>query len=248
MVKIEKRILSPTAINTYLSCPRKYYLRYIKRLKTKPSIHLLRGSIVHKAIHEFHKNQPRIFHELPQGMVSHELLSKFNQQWEKAEEQLNALELADEQIEFYYEDSRQMILNFWRWFCKRDVTPADRSEVRLFSKNLGLMGIIDAVHTSGEKVTLIDYKTSKYAKITNDILRQAAIYALLYQDKYNIVPDVVGIHFLKEEGDPQPVQIDEEILEYAKITIESIREKTNSKSEEAYPCTCGGYCDRDFSG
>ena len=29
----KKRWLSPTAINTYLRCPRKFFLRYIKKLK-----------------------------------------------------------------------------------------------------------------------------------------------------------------------------------------------------------------------
>lgn len=181
-------------------------------------------------------------------MVNHELLIKFDQQWKNAKEQLNALGLTDEQIRFYYEDSKRMIQNFGRWFCRKDTTPADRSEVRLFSKNLGLMGIVDAVHKTSEKVDLVDYKTSKYAKITDDIQRQAMLYALLYQDKYNIIPDTVWIHFLKEAGDPLPIHIDELILEYAKILIESIRGKTTSKSEASYPCTCNGYCERDFIG
>ena len=60
VVRIEDRILSPTAINTYLSCPRKFYLRYIKKLRTRPSIHLIRGQIVHQTLHQFHKNHPQI--------------------------------------------------------------------------------------------------------------------------------------------------------------------------------------------
>ena len=36
VIRIANRILSPTDINTYLSCPRKFYLRYIKKLPTKP--------------------------------------------------------------------------------------------------------------------------------------------------------------------------------------------------------------------
>lgn len=59
VIRIERRVLSPTAINTYLSCPRKYYLRYIKKRRTKPSIHLIRGSLVHKTIHAFHEGCAR---------------------------------------------------------------------------------------------------------------------------------------------------------------------------------------------
>ena len=50
---MSKRFHSPTSINTYLRCPRKYYLRYIKGLKSKPSIHLVRGKAVHDAIAQF---------------------------------------------------------------------------------------------------------------------------------------------------------------------------------------------------
>ncbi len=108
------------------------------------------------------------------------------------------------------------------------------------------MGIIDAVHKWGDKIILVDYKTSKHARITNDIMRQAALYALLYDDRYGIMPDAVWIHFLKYPGDPQPIHIDDELLQYVKITIESVREKTRSQDKEDYPCTCGGYCERDF--
>ena len=41
----------------YLSCPRKFYLRYIKRLRTRPSIYLIRGLIVHKTLHEFNPSK-----------------------------------------------------------------------------------------------------------------------------------------------------------------------------------------------
>ena len=54
----KKRWLSATAINTYLRCPHKFYLRYIKKLKTKPSIYLFRGMAVHEALAEFNSNQP----------------------------------------------------------------------------------------------------------------------------------------------------------------------------------------------
>lgn len=246
MIRIERRILSPTAINTYLACPRKFYLRYIKKLRSRPSIHLIRGMIVHNTLHEFNKNQPRIFKGLPLKMTSYELLLKFNDQWGKAIDSLNSLGLTQEELRSYYEDSKEMILNFCNWFYKEDGKPADFSEVRLFSKNLGLMGIIDAIQQTGETVTLVDYKTSKHAKITDDILRQAAIYALLYQDRYQIVPDSVSIHFLKDKGTPMPVYVDEALLEYGKILVESIREKTNSSLETDYPCTCGDYCKRDF--
>ena len=246
MVRIEKRILSPTAINTYLSCPRKFYLRYIKRLRTRPSIYLIRGQIVHKTICQFHRSHPRIETGMPLGKIRDELLGIFNELWEKADYQLNSLGLSKEQIEFYHDDSELMLFNFSHWFYKNEMPTPDLSEARILSRNLSLMGIIDAVHKRDDMVVLVDYKTSKHARITNDMMRQAALYALLYEDRYKIVPDAVWIHFLKDPGDPQPIHIDDALLNYGKILIQSVREKTASQDKESYPCTCGGYCERDF--
>jgi CRISPR/Cas system-associated exonuclease Cas4 (RecB family) len=247
VVRIEKRILSPTAINTYLFCPRKFYLRYIKRLRTKPSIHLIRGQIVHRTIHDFHKNHPRIAPGISLHALRQELLNIFERHWEEAKESLDSLGVTREEIGFYHDDSQLMLLNFSHWFYKNNMPSPDLSEAKIVSKTLSLMGIIDAVHEWPEKVILVDYKTSKNPVITNDIQRQAALYALLYQDKYKIVPEAVWIHFLKTPDDPQPIHIDDELLNYGRILIESVEEKTTSYDEQSYPCKCGGYCERDFT-
>jgi CRISPR/Cas system-associated exonuclease Cas4 (RecB family) len=183
---------------------------------------------------------------MPLGKIRQELLDIFNDLWEKADYQLNALGLSLEQIEFYHDESELMLLNFSHWFYKHEMPVPELSEVRLLSRNLSVMGIIDAVHKKDDSVVLVDYKTSKHAKITDDMMRQAALYALLYEDKYKVVPETVWIHFLKDPGDPQPIHIDDALLSYGNILIESVREKTMSQDKESYPCTCGGYCERDF--
>ena len=246
MVKIENRILSPTAINTYLSCPRKFFLRYIEKLRTRPSIHLVRGHIVHKTLHRFHENHARAPPQTPLREIRQELLTIFAEEWERAEGSLNALGLSSGEIEFFRDDSEVMLLNFSQWYYRNGMASPDSSEMRIFSQNLRLMGIIDAVHTKNDKVTLVDYKTSKYPNITDDIRRQAAIYALLYEDRYGKAPEAVWIHFLKFPDDPQPIHIDDALLQYATILTESVRKKTMSQNEQDYPCTCGGYCEKDF--
>ena len=122
----------------------------------------------------------------------------------------------------------------------------DLTEARILSDNLKLLGIIDAEFDNTDKIILVDYKTSKHPKITEDILRQAILYSLLYKDRFNKVPDEVGIHFLKEPGDPQTILINDSLMNYGKNLIRFIREKTLSDTEANYPCNCGGYCERDF--
>ena len=183
---------------------------------------------------------------MPLPKIRQELFGIFNQQWENAEGSLKSLGLSDGELEFYRDDSMLMLLNFSHWLHKKGVPAVDSSENRIWSKNLGLMGIIDAVLEMDSKLILVDYKTSKRAKITEDIRRQAALYALLYQDKYKTIPETVWIHFLKFPDDPLPVHIDDPLLEYGKIMIDSVRKETLSRDKKDYPCTCGGYCERDF--
>ena len=246
VVRIKNRFLSPTAVNTYLSCPRKFYYRYIQKLKTKPSIHLIRGQIVHQVLHRFHKNHPRIAPATEIAAIRQELLTTFNQLWDRAEGRLKALNMTQEQLEFYHDDSELMLFNFSHWFYKRQMPCPDLTEARLYSQTLRLMGIVDAIHETPDKVILVDYKTSKNPVITDDMKRQAAIYALLYQDKFNVIPDAVWIHFLVDPADPSPIHVDEHLLAYGKILVDSVREKTASENIGDYPCTCGGYCEKDL--
>ncbi|MEK6900704.1 MAG: PD-(D/E)XK nuclease family protein, partial [Nanoarchaeota archaeon] len=45
-----KRVESPSSINTFKQCQRKYYYQYIEKLPTFPSIHTVRGSIAHSCL------------------------------------------------------------------------------------------------------------------------------------------------------------------------------------------------------
>ena len=49
------RIQSPSSINAYKQCSRKYYYRYILKLPTIESIHLIRGKIIHCVLEDFFK-------------------------------------------------------------------------------------------------------------------------------------------------------------------------------------------------
>jgi len=244
--KITERILSPTAINTYLNCPRKFYLKYIKRLKGRPSIYLIRGQIVHQTLHEFHKKHPHILSETPIESIRIELLKIFNQRWVKAYNQLSRLNRHADKLEEFRLQSEKMLYNFSHWLLKHNFKSPDFSEMRLVSKNLKLMGIIDALYQEPSNSIIIDYKTSQKNEITDDMNRQAALYALLYQDRYGIYPEAVGIHFLIEPGEPSLINVDEHLIDYGKILLETVRNQTRSKNENDYPCTCGGYCEKDL--
>jgi hypothetical protein len=202
--------------------------------------------VVHKTLQQFNKNHRLDSFETKPQDVCKELLGTFKQEWGKAEKNLSALGISQDRIESFRHESELMLINFAHWICGTDLHRANLSEVKMWSKDLMVMGVIDAVHISGDKVILVDYKTSKDAKITDEIMRQAALYALLYLDRFKRAPDAVWIHFLRMRDDPLPVHVDEPLLDYGRILVESIHDKTTSRNEGDYPCKCGGWCEREF--
>ena len=239
------KILSPTSINTYLRCPRKYYLKYIKGSKEKPSIHLIRGKAVHDAIANFHQagaNRVNTFEEMKV-----ELLSLFNHAWVEQDKEIQKLKLPERALNEYYYESAEMLIGWLKRHLKAVQKGQKKpdTEVKLFSQIHRVMGIIDAVHKQDGKVSLTDYKTSKKDELTQDIKVQMAIYALLYQENFGVLPESVTIDFLKF-GNAVPFKVTDEFTHYAIKICKEVHEKTTSTKEGDYPCKCGGWCERDF--
>jgi CRISPR/Cas system-associated exonuclease Cas4 (RecB family) len=239
------KFLSPTSINTYLRCPRKYFLKYIKGLKEKNSIHLIRGKAVHDSIARFHQmdlTNSDGFEEL-----KIELLSLFNHSWVAQEEELRKLKLPEEALDESYHESAEMLTGWLKRHLKAVMNGQTKpeTEVKLFSQSHRVMGIIDAIHRQNGKAFLTDYKTSKKDDLTQDIKIQMAIYALLYKENYGMLPDTISIDFLKHEG-AISFKVTDEFTAHAIKVCRDIHEKTTSKKEEDYPCKCGGWCEREF--
>jgi len=108
------------------------------------------------------------------------------------------------------------------------------------------MGIVDVIKENGNSIEIIDYKTSKNAVLTGEYKLQLAIYALLYEENFNKFPDKVGIHFLKFKDGIRMFNVDENLINLAKRESKLIHVNTVSDDPADYPCTCGGWCERDF--
>lgn len=243
---MSQNVLSPTSINTYLRCPRKYYLKYIEGLKEKSSIHLIRGKVVHESLARFHQTCRERLGTFEEMKIR--LLSFFNQAWLEQEAELWSLNLPEEVIDEFYHESAEMLIG---WLERNLQTlmngqPRPETEVKLLSQRHRVMGIIDAIHKQNGKVSITDYKTGKKDDLTQEIKIQMAIYALLYKENYGTLPDSISIDFLKHQR-TNSFKVTDEFTNYAIKICKEIHEKTSSTNEEDYPCTCGGWCERDFA-
>jgi CRISPR/Cas system-associated exonuclease Cas4 (RecB family) len=239
---MSKRFQSPTSINTYLRCPRKYYLRYIKGLKSKPSIHLVRGKAVHDAIAQF--TEMSFDKSADPEALKNTLLGLFKTSWQKQENQIQTLNLDEKTLKQFYQES-QLMLSGWLKRYVKDGYKRPKTELKLFSKTHGAMGIVDAVFTNNGSIQIVDYKTGSKNKITHDIKVQLALYALLYTEKYRRMPDIVAVDFLKHQ-ETRRFNVNKELIEYAAQILNQIHKDTVSTDEKDYPCKCGGWCEKEF--
>jgi CRISPR/Cas system-associated exonuclease Cas4 (RecB family) len=238
---MRKRIQSPTSINTYLRCPRKYYLKYIKGWKTKPNIHLVRGAVVHQTIAKVSRmmSQPAPLVQ-PQDL----LIQTFKDAWRKQAGVIQKLKLPSEKVDQFYRESQSMLLS-WLARQAQSQMKTDRCEVRLYSRNFGVTGVIDAVCRLNQRSVLMDYKTCASLEISRDIRVQLAIYALLYRENHKVLPDMVGIDFLRQNK-PRLFAVNARLIRYAEKMCRYIHGKTQSQDEHSYPCRCGRKCYEDF--
>jgi ATP-dependent exoDNAse (exonuclease V) beta subunit len=242
------RVQSPSSINTFKQCPRKYYYHYIEQLPTKHSIHLLRGNITHTALDKFFDTNVV---NVPDGeefffTMKVVLNETFRKEWQRARPELESLGLTKEELLGYYDETKLMVNNYFDYFTDKmhyftrflpvkeaweAVKPS--REVEFCSEEHCVRGFMDAIHDENGKTLILDYKTSRKAHITPEYELQLSIYALLYQEKFRM-PDMVGIFFLKE-GKECLLDVTPQMVERAKQEIMDVHLGTKSSDVQDYP-------------
>jgi len=244
-----KRVQSPSSINLYNQCPRRYYYQYILKLETSTSIHLVRGNIAHTVLEDFYtKDISNINMKNYEAEIKIKIQELLINTWKDYKEKLDQLNLSPDVLTFYFEETLLMLTNWADKFIAKvksfdnlsfkeifdKLTPI--REQHYISEELSVRGFIDAIEDRDGKIRVMDYKTSKRFELSPSYKRQLSIYALLYKQKHGISPAKVGIYFLKDRGKYEyTLDVDEELLEQAKKEINHVHEKTKSDNIEDYP-------------
>ncbi len=252
-----KRILSPSAILSYKrdhefrwGCPRKYYLRYIKKLKPKSKLCFVVGQVVHQVAEDLVREYTADVLEMPYSEFRAVALDRLGFLWNSRILEIQKLCGHRDEVGTQFQEAQKMVLNWLHQFIREmaaGISPPE-PEKRLMSAKHGAQGIVDARY-SREFVEIRDYKTSKYADISPDIKLQLAIYSLLEQEAHGKLPDRVSVHFLKfpsSKDNPKIFKPTQALVDYAAEEIRRMHQIIESEREEDYPCLCGGWCAREF--
>ena len=252
-----KRVESPSSINTFKQCKRKYYYQYIAKLPTLPNVHQVRGTIAHSTLEEFYNTEVRsLLSENYAAALRSTIQELFFMNWKKAQLQLRELRLSPDQERFYFEETLLMLMNWTNQHLERlegvmktkeisfpeafrYLTPIREEEY--VSDNYAVRGFIDAIHQLDDEVQLIDYKTNATFEMKDSLKLQLAIYSLLYFEKHGKLPSKVGIFFLRHKL--KLMNVDDELLNLAKREIELIHAHTSQTEALAdYPRCTGPLC------
>ncbi|HII72790.1 TPA: PD-(D/E)XK nuclease family protein, partial [Candidatus Woesearchaeota archaeon] len=194
-----KRVQSPSSINLFKQCPRRYFYQYILKYPTKQNIHCIRGNIVHTALEKFYDVRPETLDPLAlKKDLAGTLKQLFDYTWRSQKKALNTLGLSPEELQFYYDDSVQQLANWLNHYFRdldKEMKQSDfvsawnrlkphARELEFKDLDLGVRGFIDVIHKDGEDVMVVDYKTSKKFDITPEYRLQLGIYALLYKKQH----------------------------------------------------------------
>lgn len=245
-----KRVQSPSSINTFKQCPRKYYFQYIEKQPTFPTIHTVRGNIAHSVLEHFYDIDISSYNEQNYQINFKTALQKLTINfWNNYKKELDDLGLTKDQEKFYFEETMFMLMNWTNQFIAsfddyrarkmlsieqafEELKPIRELEYR--SEKNSVRGFIDAIHNIDDEVHIIDYKTNSRFEIKESIMLQLSIYCLLYKEKHGKIPDKVGIHFLRHK--PKILYADESMVETAKKELAKIHAHTESTADIAdYP-------------
>ncbi len=252
-----KRVESPSSINTFKQCTRKYYYQYIAKLPTIPNVHQVRGNIAHSTLEKFYdidistitsENYPLRFRQAIQQL--------FLYHWNQSKTELKKLSLNNDQEQFYFEETMLMLMNWTNQFITKiteEISVRNISvqeafqlltplrEEQYHSDNYSVRGFIDAIHHIEDEVHILDYKTNSKFEIKEEIKLQLAIYSLLYFEKHGKMPSKVGIFFLRHKL--KQLNVDAELLELAKKEIGLVHAHTSQTEDiKDYPRCVGPLC------
>lgn len=243
-----KRVESPSSINTYFQCPRKYYYHYILSLPGKESIATIAGKALHSTIESFFSiNAERLNSKKIEQELKQKLLEIFLIKWQDAIPILSKLDSDKYEIQSYYQESLEMLENFIDNFFKK-IEPfmngntfaeafnkfKPKTEVFIQSNEMNIRGFIDAIHETDGEVYILDYKTSRKEEFSPEYRRQLAIYSCLYLKEFNKLPHKVGLLFLRS-GTEMALDVENELLNEGKLACEHVQARTAGENIEEYP-------------
>jgi putative RecB family exonuclease len=191
--------LSPTRINTYVTCPRKYRYRYVDRIPTILTGPLAFGRILHKVVLDLHLDASETQSDLDLNFA----LATFDQQWKQIQETEKPHFAENGTTPAGYADLAHRILYAYVQLNGRQQIPLLMEfSFELPAGEHSVTGIMDRVEEDTERLVLIDFKSGKRkpgaAALRDDI--QLTFYAYAVTQIFGRQADRIIYYHLRDQS------------------------------------------------
>lgn len=210
---------SASSVKMYKECKRKFYWRYLKKLKEREeegSVALSVGSLLHHFLFLAYSQNPKEAKEIFERLVFEEI--------EKNSDELVKMELA-------------LALRYMQYFFKiQSKNPKIlelEGEFEFVSEGLRLGGRVDRIEEIEGCVRVLDYKLGKSNTIEPI---QSAFYGLYAREKYPSFPVEVGFYFINGKKLCLDSKLEEHIAELKTLLKEMIEEREFEKCTTRSSC------------
>jgi len=244
-----KQTISITDIIEYTFCPRKIYLKKIKKIKEPLTKPMLIGWLRHLILDVFNKNEPAIVSSIQEKLEKNQIVEIYKKRLQEITSEI--FQTRFKLIEAYKIDRLEFYKNLLTYlekdlnlrtetilktieqgflgkFLWRNLKPKYLTEFKLVSPELGLKGRIDRVQFSEE---IIPYEIKTRNGIFESDKLQLAGYALLLENEFNKSVNKGVIETLSETHEVKLTQdLKNKVLEIA----EQIRQMLNSGKPEKF--------------
>lgn len=238
---------SPSRLSTYQSCPFKYKLQYVDRIKRDTQgIEAFLGSRVHEVLEKLYTDL-----KFCKTNSLDDLLAYYESQWKKNWHDDIQITRQDYTADNYYQIGTRCTSSYYKRYH-----PFDKAVVIGIEKNLQgtldkdgeykVMGFADRIDQRPDGTYEIhDYKTSNYLPEQSqaDEDRQLALYHLMLKSIWDDVNDVDLVwHYVAFDKEIRSSRDDDQLDELASQTIELIQEIEKAKEKEDWPTNESGLC------
>ncbi|MDR0985124.1 MAG: PD-(D/E)XK nuclease family protein [Endomicrobium sp.] len=221
--------ISYSRINTYLFCPYKYKLIYLKDIRIPINADITFGHIIHRTLENFHRHNNSSYDNL---------MDFYDNSWK------NDGFINPQQVFEYYIRGKNMLIDYYRSFCnsKAEVLYVEKE----FNSTIGkykFIGIIDRIDKCPNNIyEVIDYKTHikiwSQKKIDENL--QLSFYAYACKNVFGLNPNRIAVYFLSINRKIYTERSNEKIakaIDLAMQTAENIEvENFNPDTSKCWLC------------
>jgi len=244
---MSKKIISVTDITSYLFCPRKVYLKLVKKIKEPPTPQMILGFLKHKIFDIFNKNEAVLISNITQSLTQEQLTALYNNCLKSITKEISenysnmiykfgisADDLLKQTLSFMEKEitlradsiRKNLSLGFIGKELWRNLKPKYLTEFEIVSPELGLKGRIDRIKI---EENIIPYELKTRDRIYDEDKIQLAAYSLLLEQEFG---RKINTGVIETSAESKEIEITDDLKKKVFEIAEKIRSMTEDKEPE----------------